>query len=314
MSDAQHWSAVAERGSMAALRVMGWVHRALGRRACEILLYPVVAYFFAVDSSSRRASRAYLERIWANPEGRAQLRRRPGFFAPFWHQHEFAVQLLDRMVLWGGGFGSFQIDHSGSEQLFELARTGRGAILLGAHVGSFDMARQLAGEHRLAINLVMFTAHAERINRFFEQLSPGERVKVLQLDPTSIRPAFRIRECIRHGELVGILGDRIPPGGRERPVFVDFLGSRAAFPISPFLLACVLGCPILFSICVRTGAGRYEAVVETLGEGRYIPRAERDKAAQELAELFVRRLEKICLRFPYQWFNFHDVWQPGSEP
>ena len=309
----RHWSAVAERGSIEALRAMAWIHRALGRRACQLLLYPIVAYFFLRETASRRASRAYLDLIWASPEGRTQLRGRPGFFAPFWHYHEFAVQLLDRMVLWGGGFASFQMDHAGSEHLFDLARAGRGAILLGAHVGSFDMARQLAGEHQLSINLVMFTAHAERINRFFEQIAPGNRVKVLQLDPASIQPAFRIRECIKHGELVGILGDRIPPGGRERPVFVDFLGHRAPFPRSPFLLACVLGCPIFLSICVRTGEARYETFVEPLGEGRYIPRAEREKAAEELAEIFVRRLEKICLRFPYQWFNFHDTWQRRSE-
>ena len=309
----RHWSAVAERGSMAALRAMAWIYRALGRRACQLLLYPIVAYFFLRETNSRRASRAYLDLIRASPEGRRHLRGRPGFFAPFWHYHEFAVQLLDRMVLWGGGFGSFQMDHAGSEHLFNLARAGRGGILLGAHVGSFDMARQLAGEHQLSLNLVMFTAHAERINRFFEQIAPGDRVKVLQLDPTSIQPAFRIRECIKHGELVGILGDRIPPGGRERPIFVDFLGHRAPFPRSPFLLACVLGCPILLSICVRTGEARYETFVEPLNEGRYIPRQEREKAAEELAEIFVRRLEKICLRFPYQWFNFHDIWQRGSE-
>ena len=313
MSNERHWSAVAERGSMAALRAMAWIYGTLGRSACQLLLYPIVAYFFLRDSRSRRASRAYLDLVWANPEGRSQLRRRPGLLAPLRHYHEFAVQLLDRMVLWGGGFHRFQMDHAGSEHLFDLARAGRGGILLGAHVGSFDMARQLAGEHQLAINLVMFTAHAARINRFFEQLSSGDRVKVLQLDPTSVQPAFRIRECIKHGEFVGILGDRIPPGGRERPVFVDFLGRRAAFPRSPFLLACVLGCPILLSICVRTGEARYETFVEPLGEGRYIPRADRDKAAEELAELFVRRLEKICLRFPYQWFNFHDTWQDGSE-
>jgi len=312
MSQRGHWSRVAERGSMAALRAMAWSYRILGRRVSQLLLYPIVAYFFFRERASRDASRRYLERIWAHPEGRRQLRGRPGFFAPFWHYHEFAVQLLDRMVLWGGGLDHFQMDYRGAEYLLALARGRRGGLLLGAHLGSFDMARELAGEHRFALNVVMFTAHAERINRFFEQRDPQSRTRVLSLDPHSLRTTFEIKDCLDRGELVGLLADRIPASGRERPIWVDFLGQRAAFPRSPFLLACLLGCPLLLSLSVRTGEARYETFVEPIGEVRRLPRRERDKGAQELAEAWVRRLEAYCLRHPYQWFNFYDPWAPGG--
>lgn len=315
MREAGHWSGLAERGSMTALRVMASIYRLLGRWACELLLYPAVLYFFVVDGHGRRASRRYLERIWER-RGR-DPRRRPGPFAPLRHYHEFAVQLLDRMVLWGGGIASFQMDHRGSEHLFALARQRRGAILYGAHLGSFDMARQLAGEYDLVLNVVMYTAHAERINRFFERQAPGSRLRVLQLDPGSVRAAFEIKACLDRGELVGILADRIPAGGRERPLYADFLGRRAPFPSSPFLLACLLGCPTYLALCVRTGPGRYETSVDPLSEGRRLPRADREKGAEELARSYVEQLEATCLRLPEQWFNFYDVWrvgEPGAAP
>jgi predicted LPLAT superfamily acyltransferase len=293
---------------MGGIRLMASVHRVLGRRVCRALLYPVVAYFFARDTSVRRASRRYLERVWARPEGRRRLGRRPGARTPFRHLLEFAVQLQDRMVLWGSGLTQLRMDHHGGEHLFALARARRGGILLGAHLGSFDMPRQLAGDHGLTLNVVMFTAHAERINRFFEQLDPDSRVRVLHLDPGSVRAAFEIKACIDRGELVGILADRVPAGGRERPVRVDFLGEPAAFPLSPFLLACLLGCPVFLSLCVRTGSGRYETRVEPLTEGRRVPRDAREEAARELARAYVRGLERACLRHPFQWFNFYDVW------
>lgn len=310
----ERWSGMAERGSMAALAVMAWVYRVLGRPLAQILLYPIVTYFFLTERAARSASRLYLQRVWETPEGRRRLPAPPGFFAPLRHYHEFSVQILDRMVLWGGGLASFQMDHRGGEHLFELARRRQGALLLGAHLGSFDMARELAGSHRLRLNVVMFTAHAERINRFFEERDPASRTRVLQLDPHSVRTAFEIKACLDRGELVGMLADRIPAGGRERPIFVEFLGRRVAFPRSPFQLACLLGCPVFLSLCLRTGEARYETFVEPLIECRPLPRRERDKGAEALAEAWVRRLEANCLRFPYQWFNFYDLWEPqGTE-
>ena len=307
MSAERRWEA-AERGSLAGLRLGARIYRLLGRRAILALLHPIAAYFFVRDRS-RSASRRYLAQVWAHPEGRKWLGKPPGFFAPFRHYHEFALQILDRMVLWTGGLSQLRMDHAGSEHLFALQRDGRGALLLGAHVGSYDMPRQLAGTYGLVLNVVMFTAHAEHINRFFEQLDPGSRVRVLSLEPGSLRTAFDIKACLDRGELVAILADRVPAGGEETPVLLDFLGREMAFPLSPFRLACLLGCPVFLSLCLRKGDAHYETVVRPLGGGAKVPRHEREKAAVELARAYVQGLEDACVRHPYQWFNFYDAWE-----
>jgi predicted LPLAT superfamily acyltransferase len=307
VSGQRRWG-VAERGSLAGLRLMARIYELLGRRVVRVLLYPIAAYFFVRDRS-RKASRRYLARVWAHPEGRKHLAGPPGFFAPFWHYHEFAVQIFDRMVLWGGGLAQLRMDHAGSEHLFALQREGRGGLLLGAHLGSYDMPRQLAGDYGLVLNAVMFTAHSERINRFFEQLDPKSRVRVLSLEPGSLRTAFDIKACLDRGELVGILADRVPAGSGETPIRLDFLGREMAFPLSPFRLACMLGCPVLQSLCVRKGDAHYETVVRPIGGGARVPRHEREKAAAELARAYVQGLEEACVRHPYQWFNFYDAWE-----
>jgi predicted LPLAT superfamily acyltransferase len=304
MTEPGGWQAP-ERGSLGALRFGPRLYALLGRRVFRLLLYPIAAYFF-VRERSRAASRAYLAAVWAHPEGRAHLAGPPGFFAPFRHYHEFAEQIADRVVLWGR-LEELRMDHRGSEHLFALQREGRGALLLGAHLGSYDMPRQLAGDYGLVLNVVMYTAHAERITRFFEQLDPKSTVRVLGLRPGSMAPAFAIRACLERGELVGILADRLPPGGEE-PVWIDFLGRPMAVPLSPFRLACTLGCPVFLSLCLRKGDAHYETVVEEIALPAQIPRSEREKAAVELAHAWVRRLEAACVRHPYQWFNFFDVW------
>jgi predicted LPLAT superfamily acyltransferase len=251
--------------------------------------------------------------VWAHPEGRRHLPGPPGFFAPFWHYHEFAIQIFDRIVLWGRGLKELELDHSGSEPLFALQREGRGAILIGAHFGSHDMPRQLAGEYGLVLNVLMFTAHAERINRFFEQLDPKSRIRVLNLEPGSLRTIFKVKACIDRGEHVALLADRMPVGASETPIRIGFLGRELAVPLSPFLLALMLGCPAYLVLCVRTGDAHYETTVRRIFDGTRVPRREREKVAGELAEAWVRALEEACLRHPYQWFNFYDVWAPETK-
>jgi len=301
------WERFAERGSLGALRLMARLYVLLGRRLSRAILHPIAAYFFVRDCASRGPSRRYLERVWAHPEGRPRLRRQPGFFAPYWHYHEFALQIFDRMVLWGHGLSELRMDHQGSEYLFALKRERRGGILIGAHLGSFDMPRQLAGGHGIALNVVMFTANAERINRFFKSLDPTSQMRVLT--PGTVSTAFEIEVCLDRGEMVGIIADRMPAGGGDTPILIDFLGLPMPFPLSPFRLACLLGVPAFLSLCLRKGDAHYEAVVRPVGNVAKVPRHERDKAALELARAWVQGLEQACLEHPYQWFNFYDTWE-----
>jgi predicted LPLAT superfamily acyltransferase len=273
------------------------------------MLLPTVLYFYLRERGWRNYSRRHLDAVWETP-GQSGLARRPGPFSALRHYNEFALQLLDRLVMWGGGFDQFEMEHAGSEHLFALQQEKRGALLLGSHLGSFDMSRSLARRYGLTLNAVMYTDHAARINRLFEEVDPESRLRVIPLDPTSLRTAFEIKACLARGELVGMLADRVPEGSSEAPIAVPFLGRSLFVPRSPFELACLLGCPVLVSLCVRVGGDRYRTTVEPLFAGGRVPRAERAKGAEALARAYARHLEEACLRHPHQWFNFYDLEAP----
>jgi len=305
---ARGWAALAERGSIAALRFGAAVYRVVGRPMMRVLLLPAAGYFYLTAGPVRRASKSYLDTLWSHPQGRKALARAPGQREVFRHVHQFAINLFDRFVAWGGGLEGIQFEHQGSEHLFRLKQEGRGAILLGSHLGSFDMMRLLAKEHELVINVLMFTEHAEQVNEFFERLDPGSRMRVIHMDPASTRAAFDIRDCLARGEFVGILGDRLPPMSRDAGAEQEFLGRPARFPISPYLLALVLGAPLFFAVCVRYGDATYRAVVEPLWDSGKLARGERDEKAREMLAAYVARLEDFCIEAPFQWFNFYDFW------
>jgi predicted LPLAT superfamily acyltransferase len=323
------WAQVAESGTLHALRFVAWWHRLLGRGPSVALLWLPAVYFALRSRPARRASRRYLERVWATPEGRRSLRRRPGFGDVVRHLHTFAVALYDRMLVWGGALDSIRVEHDGSEKIFEVAQGRRGALLLGAHLGSIDMLWFLSRKYQLVVNVIGYHGNAQRINAFLESFAPNERLRMIDMDANSVSAAFEIKACIERGEFVLILPDRIAPGRTGRTAEASFLGQPASFPLGPFLLAGVLECPVLFALCLCTGPARYETLLRPLGDAARVPlgdaarvplgdaarvpRGEREKRARELLAGYVALLESSCTRLPLQWFNFYDFWGDDAE-
>lgn len=312
MAESADWTRIAERGTLGALHVGAWFHQTFGRRPMQLVLWAIAIYFKLFHRAVNRGSRQYLDRVWASPAGRKSLGRQPGPLMVLRHIHAFAVSLYDRLVVWGGALDSYQVDHDGSEKIFALAKQGRGALLLGAHLGSFEMLWFLSREYDLAVNVVVYYQNAQRVNQFFDSISPDVHVRAIGLDPTSVRAAFEIKACIDRGEFVVILADRVRPGPGARVADATFLGKPAPFPLGPFLLAGTLGCPVLMALCVRTGMGRYQTVLRPLRDAGRVRPSEREKRAQELMEQYVAVLETYCERHPLEWFNYFEFW--GGQP
>lgn len=312
------WHRRGERGSALGMRITVWLYRTVGRRAAELLVWPIVAYFFLTDRAARHASFSYLQRIYEIPEGARQLGREPGPWLVFRHLLAFGISILDRVGFWLGRRSDFDLDLRGDEHLARIVNEGRGGVVLGSHLGSFDAMRLLGAFAPIPVNVLMYTQHATRINEIFARLAaasgePAARVRVLPVRENSFEHVLEALACIARGEVVAILADRTPPSDRARACRVKFLGGVAAIPEGPFRLAAVLGAPIVFMVAVRSGASAYEVDVESLGDGARLPRARRREALQALCQAYADRLAAHCLRSPFQWFNFHEFWlEDGS--
>lgn len=309
MSGSRSWSEIAERGSLLGLRLTVACYRLCGRRLSLVLVHAIVLYYFLALPAARAASRAYLRRIAARPEGAAALGRRPDLRASFLHFRAFSLSIFDRIVLWFGREGALAFEPVGTDRCRALLAPDRGGIVVGSHLGSFDALRALARQDGLVVNALMYTRNAPRINTILRQLSPEARVRVVEAGPNPFDTVLRIRECIERGELVAILGDRIEPGDRGRTCSVTLLGDPVEIPESPYLLAALLGCPLFFMVALRSGPGRYQVFAEVLAEPVRMPKHEREKQTRELAAAYASRLEHYCLMAPYQWFNYFDFWK-----
>jgi len=307
----ESWLSARERGSILGMRFVVWCYRALGQRFCQLLILPVVLYFYLTDRKGRRASLRYLRRLDARPEGRKALGGGPTWWHSLRHYHAYGLSLLGRLGFWLGRDEDCAIVFHGEQHFMRLREEGRGAIILGAHLGSFDALRVLARRNQVVVNVVMFIQHARMINSIFESLDRDASVRMIQLDATSINAVFAIKACIDRGEFVALLADRVGIGDEKRTGQVEFLGDRTAFPHGPFLLASLLKCPMIFMVALRMGDGEYGAFVERIAD-KVIVEGPEDLDA--LAGDYARRLERYCLMAPYQWFNFYDYWADDAQP
>jgi predicted LPLAT superfamily acyltransferase len=224
------------------------------------------------------------------------------------HLYSFAEVLLDRISLWFGSIDEFEVEIHGREHLATLFESKSCAFLVGAHIGSSDVLRVVAREADVPVNVVMYSANAERINDAFEALDPESNLRVINFDPFSTKAGFEVRSCIERGEFVAVLGDRVRPGAKSRVAYANFLGERAAFPQGPFLLPMVIRIPVILTIAIRTGPRAYDVYFEPLADSQPVPAGRREEVIQERVERFAARLEHYCKLVPLQWFNFYDFW------
>ncbi|HTA20700.1 MAG TPA: lipid A biosynthesis acyltransferase [Polyangia bacterium] len=290
------WLDVAERGSVLGIWFMVAVCRLLGRRVGRLLVRPLVLYFVAFAPTARRASRAYLQRLGLPHGTRAVLA----------HCRRFANCTLDRLFWSLGETQRFEVTSTGSEHLRALAAERRGALLVGAHLGSFEAMRGMATRGALPLNIVGYFKNARLINGVLEKLNPGTKTRVLAVEP-GVDFVLRLKERIEAGELVALLADRVGLG--DRVVEAKLFGERVSLPAGPYWLAATLGCPVYLTFGLFHEPNRYHLYCEPFAERVVLPRGAREEGARGYAERFAARLEYYCRLAPDNWFNFYDFWR-----
>jgi predicted LPLAT superfamily acyltransferase len=291
------WLRQRERGSRIAWRFMVWMALSVGRPAASALLYPICAYYLLSSRQASRALRPYLTRA---------LGRQITWRDLYKQYHCFASTLLDRVYLLAGQGNRFDIDIRGLDVLKDCLARGRGCLLVGSHLGNFEIVRAIGlTQQDVEIKVLMHEQHTPMIRDLFRDLNPAVADAVIQSgSPNSM---LRVKECVDRGGVVGLLADRFMK--TDQVTLCTFFGRLARFPAGTMWLASVLKTPVILFFGLYRGGARYEVHFELFAEEMKIDRRRRDQEIQQWTQRYVDRLEHHCRLAADNWFNFYDFWE-----
>lgn len=195
---------------------------------------------------------------------------------------------------------------------FEQMSTGEGgAIILTAHMGSYDLGAHLFSETSGREIVMIRAPEVDPDTHRFEELQHERAATPLRIDfnTNSTGLALDLLHAVREGRLVAIQGDRVTPGIAS--VDTTLFGRPARIPAGPFALAMAARVPIFPLFIIRVGRRRYElkafAPIIVQRQSR-----SRDEDLQLAVTTWVAQLEEVIRGEWHQWFAFESFEREGQ--
>ena len=307
----KHWANQKEKaGGVLGVKILLTIYRIGGRALFLPILYPVIFCYYLASKKQRQYSKEFFQNVNCKLQKLGQPCQK---FSSFRHFLSFADMVLDKFNAWMGkvviGKNAFYTENSEST-IFNFE--GGGKVFLCSHLGNVDALRAIEFKQKTAIvNAVFFTQNAKQVNSTLKKLAPQANFNVIATDTIGPDTAILLKEKIDKGEIVAIVGDRVPVVkkgvNKHRVVKANFLDMPCNFAQGPFILCSLLKCKVQLLFGLKNPKTKViDIVCEDFANPITLSRTNREADLQKYIQQYANRLEYYTLKYPYQWFNFFD--------
>ncbi len=266
-------------------------------RLAYLLLKPV-SFFYLLFSNKKSIHYFYHQRI-----GYGRFKTLLSIYRNYVY---LGKVLIDKIAILSGQKELYTFDFDGEEYLHEIADKKQGGLLLGAHMGNWEVAGELLERVDAVINILMVEAEHEKLKNVLSKAIQDKKVNIIPIRD-DMSHLFSVIEAFKKKELVAMHGDRFVEGNQT--LDVAFLGELAKFPVGPMVLASKYAIPVSFVFSVKDSNTHYRFFAT---KGKVYPSyrkvALRGEAIQTMVEDYVLQLQQMVLKYPLQWFNYHQFW------
>ncbi len=296
-----------------------WLLKKLPNFLVNMIVIPVSFFFFLFSSLARRSVLDFQRRLRLYTNGESPKR-----ISVYLSVLSFSLCVVERLAGWLGKIKESDILYNDDDinDYWQNLLNGKGAILIGSHLGNFDLLRSLSTFSRagikkeIPVTVLMEINSSEKFNQTLKKVNPKYELTALDPKDINIETVSLLQEKIQNGEIIAMTGDRTSSHSsrKSRYLRLPFLGSPVDFPYGIFLIAALLSsAPVYFVFGLREKTVMLKPKNRVYMKKSNIVfsdcrREERDKKVCELGKEFVDLLEKFCTKFPYQWYNFFDFW------
>ena len=280
------------KGTPLGYRIFAFILGNVGLYPAYFLLVFVVFYYFLFAPKPSRHSYLFFR-------DRCGFGRLKSVGMVYWSYFMLGQSLIDRVAVMAGFSKKFTSTSNGSENIMKMAEMKRGAILLGAHLGNWEIAGHFISRYDTVVNILMFDGEHEQIKNYLDSVTGGKRFKVIPIK-TDLSHVYLMSEALMRGETICMHADRFLPGNRT--MAIPFFGEDALFPMGPFQLVRALKAPFTYMYGVKNGAAHYDFYARPVREVTDFANIE------AMMTDYVNDLESMVRKCPGQWFNYYDFW------
>lgn len=282
------------RGGRFGYQFFVYTIRLLGIHCAYCFLAFIVIYFIPFAPKATKA-------IWDYNRKRRGL----GVFASikelYCHYFVFGQTLIDKVAMKGGMTNRFKYEFDNYDRFLEILNSGKGVVMIGAHIGSWEAGAGFFGSYGKKINIIMFDAEHQQIKDVLDENTNREdSYKIIAINHDAIEAIIQMKIALNNGEYICFNGDRYVD--KESSCTTTFLGAKANFPIGPFKIAAKCRVPVVFYYSMRESGLTYRFIFEE-------PTIEGRVTAENLIAQYTKSLEQMVSRYPRQWYNFYNFWE-----
>jgi KDO2-lipid IV(A) lauroyltransferase len=194
----------------------------------------------------------------------------------------------------------------GEEHLTGARHSGRGTLLLTAHMGNPEVGAICLGTNFEPVYVLYWRDRFATAEKFRTRMRLRGNVHGIAVDasPFSVVPALRVLEG---GGILAAHGDR---DFNDQGWPVEFFGATAKFPPGPFLLAARARALVAPTFFLLTPERRFHVIHEEpmdLGGSDNV-----EKRARAAMQVWADLLERRIREHPDQWYCFYPFWGEKS--
>ena len=220
------------------------------------------------------------------------------------HYYRFGQTIIDKIAIGAGLHSQFQFEFENYPQFIDLLDSQQGLIMIGAHIGNWEIGGPFFGDYGSKLNIVMFDAEYQKIKEVIDRNASSKNYKIIALNEEGLESIIKIKAALDDKEYVCFQGDRFMSD--KNTLQSTLLGYSATFPSGPYLLASRMNVPVVFYFSMREKGCKYRfhfKIAHPVDKNTAIKREE------QLLEQYIEALEPIILKYPQQWFNFYQFWK-----
>ncbi|UCE24289.1 MAG: lysophospholipid acyltransferase family protein [Candidatus Zixiibacteriota bacterium] len=189
----------------------------------------------------------------------------------------------------------------GEKYLRQALEYGKGALLLTAHFGNWELLGAWAAASGYKIDHLVGIQHNEKVHDLWNDCRRSMGAGIIEVSRSTLREVF---EALKANHVIGYAADQHAPA---QNLILDFFGRKAAVASGPARFAVKTGCAVLPMMLRRE---RFDRHVLIAAEPVFPPNTGNEKEdVLTVAKSYLKFWEDVIRQYPDQWMWTHRRWK-----